>query len=599
MTLRKTRKELLDSISAFAANGVPTMQEALEIWDQQNVIAKTKRRVRQDALCLCKKLEIAPNKLIAHIANLNPRIRRLTGISKKRRSNLKNSIKILLMCLPHQGRSFKAELTPPWAAMEAVVPDEYRLASVHCMMRYGSAQNILPEHFDDDVSASLLAALVNERLNGDPIVTHQNAVRASNWLGFNAPGWRIPHLTPPRYANQYIEPWANLPPWCEVITGAFIDRGTTADPFDLSRPMNAWRPATIKTYEILLRRFFSMAKQVHDDLGRPRAWREVATFTFAERVLKWGIARNGGKRGQVMAANIAVLLAQIAENPEAKAKLTPEEKIGNEAVAAELLQLAGRLHKSKGLSAKVRARVSQFKDESNLAKLFLLPFALEREVTRGRMKRRTLALQAQWTVALMLLTFCPLRIFTIARIADRHLKWSQPKRRGELTLELEGDMLKAGEPASIPLPRECARVIKLYSEKHRSALFKCDTDLLFPSEKTGASKNAHNLATQLQKLIRSRTGMEVNSHLYRHLVHIVILRRFPGAHAMISRVLLHRSLETAVKNYAHFDAELSMKAYQKLIKEVQAGTRSENMPSTFEVVYNQTEYDNASRKSPR
>jgi hypothetical protein len=63
----------------------------------------------------------------------------------------------------------------------------------------------------------------------------------------------------------------------------------------------------------------------------------------------------------------------------------------------------------------------------------------------------------------------------------------------------------------------------------------------------------------------------VNPHLYRHIVHLVVLARFPGAYAMISRVLTHRSLETARKNYAYFDVELSMTAYQGMVWDLLKG----------------------------
>ncbi len=598
MTLKKAKAELLTNISAFAGPGVPSVADALLIWDKQVIAPKTKRRVRQDALNLCKRLGLAPEEVVAHISNLNPRIRRLTCIGDKRRANIKNSVKTLLQVVPG-GRSFKAEFTPEWAEMAGLIPDQYRLASVRCMMRYASAQDIQPEEFDDEASTGLLQALIDERLNGDPIITHQNAVRASNWLRANVSGWHVPHLTPPRYGNRYIKPWQDLPGWCFANASAFLDRSTTDDPFDLSRPMKAFRPATLKTYETLLRRFFSMADRVYPDFARERSWREVATFNFAEPVLKWGIARNGGKRGQVMAANIATLLAQIGQNPDGKSKLDPEEKAANDAVASDLLKLASRLRGVRGLSAKVRSRISPFKDEANLAKLFLFPFALEREVKRSRLRPRVLALHAQWAVALMILTFAPLRISTLVQIEDRHLRWSKSGNRGELTLELEAHMIKTGEPSTVPLPPECARMIALYCGKYRKLLFARETGFLFPSGRPDMHKGPGLLSTQLSKLIARRLGFTVNPHLYRHLVHIVILRRFPGAYVMISRVLLHRSLETAVTNYAHFDAEMSMKAYQQLIREVQSGPRAENTASAVEIAYNESEYRHAPRKSSR
>ncbi|MEQ1710154.1 MAG: hypothetical protein ABL908_02005 [Hyphomicrobium sp.] len=598
MSRRLTKSELLNSASPFAAQGMPTLADALAILEVLDIPAKKKSRIRQDTLNLCKRLGLKPDEVIAHHANLNPLLRRLTCIGEKRRTNIKNSVKQLLRCLP-QKRSFKAALTPAWAAIAAVIPDRYRRTSVSCMMQYASAQEIPPDEFDDEASAGLLEALISERLNGNPTVTHQNAVRTSNWLTIHAAGWTVPKLTQPRYSTTQIKQWTELPDWCQRITNSFLDRSSTTDPFDLSRPMNAWRPATAATYEVLCRRFFSRAQHVHSDLDRPRGWREVATFKFAEPVLRWGISKNGNQRGHVMAANMASLLAQIAQNPDGKPSLTQEERNINEANAEELWTLASRLRSSKGLSAKTRSRVSILKDESALAKLFLLPFALAIEIKRSRKKRRRLALLRQWAVALMILTFCPLRISTLSKLRDRHLIWSKPEMRGDLRLELEGEMLKAGEPATIPLPRECAIIIRQYCQDDRSTLYNRDTDFLFPAEDPGTSKAPGLLSTQLSKLIKSRLGLDVNPHLYRHLVHIVILRRFPGAYTMISRVLLHRSLETAVRNYAHFDVELSMKAYQQLIREVQTGQCGALAATADDIAYSNKEHSYASRKSSR
>ena len=54
-------------------------------------------------------------------------------------------------------------------------------------------------------------------------------------------------------------------------------------------------------------------------------------------------------------------------------------------------------------------------------------------------------------------TFCPLRISTLCSITDRNLVWSRTGQRGELALEMDASQLKGKEPASVPLPPECAR----------------------------------------------------------------------------------------------------------------------------------------------
>jgi hypothetical protein len=41
-------------------------------------------------------------------------------------------------------------------------------------------------------------------------------------------------------------------------------------------------------------------------------------------------------------------------------------------------------------------------------------------------------------------------------------------------------------------------------------------------------KRADTLGKQLSRLIRRAIGLEVNPHLYRHLVHLVVLNLYPA-----------------------------------------------------------------------
>ena len=143
--------------------------------------------------------------------------------------------------------------------------------------------------------------------------------------------------------------------------------------------------------------------------------------------------------------------------------------------------------------------------------------------------------------------------------------------KGELHLQFAFRELKSDAPEVLPLPAECARLLRKYIEFDRPKLDPGPSPFLFPGRYADRAKLRGVLSGQLQTLIFRRTGFDVNPHLYRHLVHLVVLSRFPGAYAMISRILTHRSLETARKNYAYFDVGLSLKAYQDLIRGVQNG----------------------------
>lgn len=54
---------------------------------------------------------------------------------------------------------------------------------------------------------------------------------------------------------------------------------------------------------------------------------------------------------------------------------------------------------------------------------------------------------------------------------------------------------------------------------------------------------------------------------------------------MVARVLTHRSIETMIKNYAHFDAEISMRAYQRLVEDVRTGNSKEHSADAAIIAY--------------
>ncbi len=588
------------SASAFADSNAPTVQFALDLLAKQKHIAPRKiRRWTQDTYRACGLFGVTPDKLIANPANLNPRFRRLSRgkhkIGTQRISNIRNSVKHVLSFLPeHNGNSFKAEMSPGCAAVRAVIPNKYWETSIRCILYYCSAQSILPPDFGDVECAKMLDALNAERLNGNPVVIHQNATRNWRRLGKAFPELQLQQVFSPRQTVSIL-PWTAFPAWVEKVCRAFIDRSTTSDAFDLSKPMKKWRPRTVETYLKLLQRYFSMLQHAGFDLAAAGDFRDVVVYGVVELGLRWLLSNSKKKRGQVTAANIATLLSQIAKNPEMKSQLSADEKLANEVLANQLSELSTRLFSEKGLSGQTHGRLAPLKEETNLAKLFLLAFGIEREIKKSKRAGRRLALLVQWALVLMVLTFCPLRISTICRLQDHHLVWSRPNRRGDLSLILEGDMLKNGEPQTIPLPKEVDRLLKLYLDDYRHLLVTGDTTFLFPGAHAGRSKLPGVMSTQISRLIRDRLPFEVNPHLFRHLVHLVILKKFPGAYIMISRVLTHRSLQTAVTNYSYFDVELSMTAFHQLVREVQNGTSSQKSASLSDIAYNQSEFKNGSR----
>ncbi len=91
--------------------------------------------------------------------------------------------------------------------------------------------------------------------------------------------------------------------------------------------------------------------------------------------------------------------------------------------------------------------------------------------------------------------------------------------------------------------RECPAI---HVRRYRPLIALGNSSYLFTGPNTDRPKRSNTLSKQLKKLIRHSVGLEVNPHLYRHLVHLIVLNQFPGAYSMVSRILGHKSLQTVI-----------------------------------------------------
>lgn len=581
----------------FARAGLPTGRDVIDaIEARADLSAKEKAEIRSSWNKASEWLGIPLEKLIAHSANLRPRLARLSptalGITKKRLYNVRRDLKRSMRDLSPdcRGKSFKVPFTSEIQQLHGRIGCKYTSAELNCLLRYISAQELPLCDVDDGVASAALEAMLEDGLHKRPRIVHQNACRSWNRLVDRFPELGLRRLTAPRYNEWQALSRKDVPPHLLDPLDAFLSRGRTPDPFDLSSPIDAWSRATIKTYDVNVRRYLGLLARDDSNLDQfptlsaaARPDLVIATFD------KLGLRKTA--RGRARAAAIAMVLAQISED-EAQREIDEAKKKDLLSQATQLKKLSRRLRELRERSTKNQDRLAKLKDEANLARLFLLPFVLEKELAKIRKpKRRRDALLMQWTVALCILMFCPLRISSLSLIRlDRNLSWARPDMRGSLILKFAAGELKNGEPASLPLPPECARLIREYITRFRPVLTPEERPFLFPGASGEKPKLSGVLSGQISRLIDDRIGLPVNPHLYRHVVHLIVLRRFPGAYAMVARVLTHRSIATTIKNYSHFDVEIAMRAYHRLVRSVQDGTHESLAAAPNIVAYTPEEF---------
>jgi integrase len=552
----------------FSNPALPTLADvAAQIQKAEGLSVTRKASVRSGINTAARWFNMPPSAVPAHPDFL----RRLfqgfapaaAGVTAKRVSNVKSEI---LFALRHLGLvakgSYLAPMGTPWKALWEALPDKYARTALSRFFRYCSAQGGLPTEVTDEVTTKFLAALENETLVKDPKVTHQNFCRVWNRMGRVVPGWPAVVLEVPRYADHYILPWTAFPIRFREDVERYLAHLAHDDVLSLDAPPRRLRDRTIDGYRYQLRRSASILVCKGHAAERITSLAYLVELQQVEDVLRFVMARHGNKP-VTTAFELAILLGKVAKH-WVKAP-------------AETIEVIKRYARNVcpvkvGVGAKNRQRLAPLRDEKNLARLFLLPTKIWTEIDKRDNGSRKDALLMQHAVALMILTYAPIRIGNLAELhVERNLRWSGKSRSGALVVDIDGGDVKNGQTLSFPLPLGCADMVRLYLSKYQPRLSAGPNPYLFPNDLPGRPKRADTLSKQLSRLILKTLGLQVNPHLYRHLVHLVVLNRYPGAYAMISRILGHKSLQTAISNYAGEDIAIAMRAFQELVSDTMAG----------------------------
>ena len=526
----------------------------------------------------CRWFKIDPTLLIAHPRALNPRFARLSpaglgatgrNVTKKRISNVKTDVRRALEwagCLSKS--SYFVKPTTAWSKLleqSKHYGDHARFAR---LTKYCTVHGIEPDNLPVDLGMRFYTALVDEALVGTPQRTARNAIQVLNRLIKQGAVIRQSPLPVPGFYDTYILKADRFPESFQRAVDAFLDLGSCADEFDLSGRDHPIRPITAAVYRDRLYRTASLMVLAGRDVANIRSLSDLVDMRWVTLAMRYLRDRRENRQPRAQIGALLETLVNISANHVHWA-----DKKSRADNVDSLLRLTRRFRKGPGLSKTVRERLGPLKNDANLARLFLLGSTILKELKKLKSLSRRDAVKGSLAVVLSILTYCPLRIGSICKMRlDQHLQWSSPAMKGDLSLVFAEGELKNGEPGSYPLPSECAQAIRWYIVNCRPLLLTNDSPFLFPSSDVQRPKLKGEVSQQVRHLIHYRIGLDVNPHLFRHVVHLVVLRRFPGAYALISRILSHRSLETALRNYSYLAVEMSMKVYQALVRDASNGS---------------------------
>jgi len=120
-------------------------------------------------------------------------------------------------------------------------------------------------------------------------------------------------------------------------------------------------------------------------------------------------------------------------------------------------------------------------------------------------------------------------------------------------------------PLELALPSRVIEIFDLYWQRFRQRLVSQPGNWVFPGR--NGHKESTGLSTQISQTIHKITGLQMHTHLFRHLAGFLILSRNPGEFETVRLLLGHRSSETTSGFYCGMQQAAAFRRYDDVISE--------------------------------
>jgi integrase len=548
--------------SPFVSEAAPSMAEILERIVDLSELSSTRQRDLKSAIrSFCRLIGKEPSEVPANINWLHVRIRRVHpaahNISQKRLANIKSDVlKALAVagCSRSRGDWLRSP-SPQWGRLLASAPDNHDRWKLSQFAQYCTALDVAPNAVTDEHILGLLQALIEETFTDKPDQVVLNAVKVWNRLRKLIAGW--PEITlarPPRKK----EPWTTpLDQFCDSFqedVDNWLTRLQHPDPLSDSGPMKPLRPATVAHRRHQIQQMASallLAGYPIENITSLTALVQVEAFKDGLRRL---MSRFGDKPTEAI-HGLAMGMKAIA---------THHVKVDEEHVN-ELRRICQRLNLNvDGLRIKNQERLQQLDDPHNLAKLLHLPDKLVRLSNRVGLRPHNAALLVQAALAIEMLFYAPMRAGTLSRLnIEQHIRFIGTGRQRRTQITIPAQEVKNNRDLHHELGEGATRLLQKYLKETRPILLDAASDFLFPAM-NGGPKRTSALSALIKETILEHTGLVINAHLFRSIAGKIHSMAAPGDFATLSHVL-HNSLRTAMKSYAQFEHQSSLRHYQNSV----------------------------------
>ncbi|CAH1663470.1 Tyr recombinase domain-containing protein [Hyphomicrobiales bacterium] len=479
------------------------------------------------------------------------------GIARKSLQTLRSSVAFALRRFGpierKSGSPIKQNWNAEWAALIGRIQISFQRHALSRLAEFCSRHLIAPHAVSQETLADFLAALTESEAVKIPKHVVHNTISSWNRAAREIPGWPPILLSSPTKPVPHILPMADFPAGFQADLAAW-ERRTASRPKSVSifrgeGPLRRLRPETVKSQLSLFRQVASaLVKSGAMKLEEIDSLASLCEPDKLRAALEFEHERLGGNDRRVLEmANKMRVLSKHFGN------ITPEQVAGLDRLCTD------RPERLKEITEQNRLRLAQFDKPGNYEKLVSFPARAVAQARRMKNRYRAAKRMEQAVAVSILLRVAP-RLATLRQI---ELSWLIHQTDGSIILSVPRTALKARRALELQLNADCGALINELIRDFRPALPSASGPYLFPGEKGGArSKNA--MYEQITDVGRE-LGLDINPHLYRHLLQKVCAERDRHSVGDVSRVLGHATTSTTVAFYADRSGRAASKRLDALL----------------------------------
>lgn len=492
------------------------------------------------------------------------------GLSAKTRSNILSNATIALSHVGIVQRRPSAKRSSEWQQLWAKLSVSAKI-TFGSFTKFCTHYRIAPEDVTDEVVSRYREAVILSSLRKRPDELIRELTVHWNRSVDTIPGWPKQRLTVVQRRTVFGLSEDALPKSFRDDMTAYLSRGqSTALLADVDAPPPLAK-ATVHYRRIQICRFFGELVADGVDPSNLPNLSAMVRSKMANRGLNAMLRRRGGNSsGNIH--NMAYLLLVIAKH---HAKLPDDE--------VERLRFFCRRLKveRQGMTKKNRERLRQLRDTMNLNRLLLLPEELLKEAQSNKLSAERAATLVEVALAIELLLLTSLRIKNIAGLhLDNNFQWTRSSRRGICHLVIDGGDVKNKVDRDYELQGQTVALLKAYIEGPREQLAPAGNRWLFGKRDGTGPVSPVVLGNRIKRVIRTRTGLIVNPHLFRSLAGTLYLDQNPGGYEVVRQILGHTHLSTTMRHYTGMEGVSAARLFDRTLQKVREQAKSQRSLAT-------------------